>query len=298
MPRMIERLQSSPPGRFAKAYGERKAGNYAAGLAFNSFTSMFPLLLGLLTIVGLVFGGEQRAHVQATLASAFPAEAQAAMRTALTNAQRHAGLFGLAAVLGLVWTGTNFFGSMEFALAETIGIQQRTFLRQRLMGLMMLIVFLVGMGIAVVANSAVGLLRISFLGPVLGALVLVGMMIVVYRVVPNRSFSLRQTVPGALLAGIGIEIVTLLFPVYAHLMHGFSSYGATFALFLLLAAWLYLVSQLILMGAVLIRMLAGATEHERDVPEPGARQGAAQGSAAAEPRSLDLGKPAGARRRG
>lgn len=297
MPRMLQRLRNSPPGRFAKAYGDSKAGNYAAGLAFNSFTSMFPLLLGLLTIVGLVFGGEQRAEVQTTLSGAFPAEAQAAMRTALTNAQRHAGLFGLAAILGLVWTGTNFFASMEFALAQMIGIQQRAFLRQRLMGLMMLIVFLVGMGIAVVANSAVGFLRISFLGPVLGAVVLVGLMTVVYHVVPDRSFTFLQSLPGSLLAGIGIEIVTLLFPIYAHLMHGFSSYGATFALFLLLAAWLYLVSQLILMGAVLIRMLASATEDARAAPEPGAQREAARGRAV-EPRSLDLGGPAGARRRG
>ena len=271
MPRMLHRLQTSGPGRFAKAYGDSRAGSYAAGLAFNAFTSMFPLLLGLLTIAGLVLGGQEQAQVQSTLTGAFPAEAQSAMRTALTNAQRHAGLFGLAAILGLVWTGTNFFGSMEFALSEMIGVQQRTFLRQRLMGLLMLTVFLIGMGVAVVANGAVGLVRISFLGPVLGALVLVGLMTVVYKVVPNRTFSFLQVLPGSLLAGIGIEIVTLLFPIYAHLMHGFSSYGATFALFLLLAAWLYLVSQLILMGAVLLRMLVDARHEERVAAGSGGR---------------------------
>jgi membrane protein len=282
MSSLLHRLQGSLPGRFAKAYGDSKAGNYAAGLAFNSFTSMFPLLLGLLTIAGLVFGGQQRAHVQAVLVGAFPAEAQAAMRTALTNAQQHAGLFGLAAILGLIWTGTNFFGSMEFALSEMFGVQQRTFLRQRLMGLLMLVVFLVGMGVAVIANTALGFLRISFLGPVLGALVLVGLMTVVYRVVPNRSFGFVEVLRGSVLAGIGIEIVTLLFPFYAHLMHGFSSYGATFALFLLLAAWLYLVSQLILMGAVLTRMLLGAPREEGVVAEPNAKHEQTRGSAAAE----------------
>jgi membrane protein len=282
MSRLLHRIQGSLAGRFAKAYGDSKAGNYAAGLAFNSFTSMFPLLLGLLTIAALIFGGQQRTRVQSLLVGAFPAEAQAAMRTALTNAEKHAGLFGLAAILGLIWTGTNFFGSLEFALCEMFGVEQRTFLRQRLMGVLMLVIFVIGMGVAVVANTALGFLRISFLGPVLGALVLVALMTVVYRVVPNRSFSLLEVLRGSLLAGIGIEIVTLLFPLYAHLMHGFSSYGATFALFLLLAAWLYLVSQLILMGAVLTRMLVGSPQEEGVVAEPNAKHEATRGSRAAD----------------
>jgi hypothetical protein len=38
---LLERLKNSFPGRLAKAYGESKAGNYAAGLAFNAFMTRF-----------------------------------------------------------------------------------------------------------------------------------------------------------------------------------------------------------------------------------------------------------------
>ena len=36
------------------AYGQSQGGNYAASLAYNAFLSMFPLILGMLAVVGLI----------------------------------------------------------------------------------------------------------------------------------------------------------------------------------------------------------------------------------------------------
>jgi uncharacterized BrkB/YihY/UPF0761 family membrane protein len=61
-----------------KAYGEAKAGNYAAALAFQGFMSMFPLLLGILAIVGLVIRDPHRlAQVRNLIVNAFPSDSQA-----------------------------------------------------------------------------------------------------------------------------------------------------------------------------------------------------------------------------
>src|SRR5438094_7932523 len=70
------------------------------------------------------------------------------------------------------------------------------------------------------------------------------------RVVPTGAFRFRDVLPGALLAGVLIEVTSLAFPLYARISHGFNTYGAQFALFLLLATWFYLLSNLILLGAV------------------------------------------------
>jgi Virulence factor BrkB len=78
-----------------------------------------------------------------------------------------------------------------------------------------------------------------------------------YRFVPNRTFRLRDVVPGALLAGVLIEVLSLAFPLYARIAGGFNTYGAQFALFFLLATWFYLLSQLILLGAVFNRFRLG-----------------------------------------
>src|SRR5438128_10211485 len=92
---------------------------------------------------------------------------------------------------------------------------------------------------------------------VAGAIVMVSLLVALYRFVPNRTFRLREVIPGALLAGVLIEVLTLAFPLYARIAGGFNTYGAQFALFFLLATWFYLLSQLILLGAVFNRFRLG-----------------------------------------
>ena len=62
----------------------------------------------------------------------------------------------------------------------------------------------------------------------------VGLLLLIYWVVPNRPQHWRDVWPGALLCGVLIEILTLAWPIYTRLMHGFNTYGQTFGLFFLL----------------------------------------------------------------
>src|SRR5207302_8379630 len=103
-----------------------------------------------------------------------------------------------------------------------------------------------------------GLLPVSLaMCLVIGAVVMVLLLTMLYRLVPNRSFALREVLPGALLAGVMIEVLSLAFPLYERIAGGFNTYGAQFALFFLLAAWFYLLSQLVLLGAVFNRFRLG-----------------------------------------
>ena len=252
-------ITGSFPVRLVKAYGQSKAGYHAAGLAFKAFMTMFPLMLGILVIVGLVIRDPHvEAQVRSTLVGAFPADAREPLNAALTGIKRRTGILAILSIGGLIWTGTGLFAFLEFVLNEMFGAKQRDFVHQRLMGLVMMAIFVVAVMLAVLANAAVSVARaVAFLGPVVGAVAMVALMTVIFRVVPHRTFSLREVWKGALLSGVGIEVITLAFPLYAHLVHGFSAYGATFALFFLLATWLYFVGQLMLLGAVLNRMLLG-----------------------------------------
>jgi membrane protein len=255
----------------ARAYGNSKAGQYAAGLAFNAFMTMFPLMLGILAVVGLVVRDPHHQQQLGTmLASAFPADARGSIVTTLRGVGRHSGLLGVLSIAGLVWSGSGLFAAIEIALCQMFGVAQRDFLRQRAMALAMLAGFVAAMLLAIVANSAAAVAGgLPAAGPVLAVIVLCALMTIVFRVVPNRTFRLVEVLPGAVLAGVLIEVVTLAFPLYARLMHGFSTYGATFALFFLLATWLYLVSQFILLGAVVVRMRLGPPGEEGAIPSPG-----------------------------
>lgn len=256
-----DRIRTVYPVRLVQAYGKSDASYYAASLAFNAFLSMFPLILGLLAVLGLAISDyKTQQHFESAILGFFPSDAHSALSTTLTQVSRHAGILGIIGILGLLWSGGSLFTTMEWALGRVVGAGQRDFLRQRLMAFMMTGVFILAIVGSIAVNSIVGLLpAFSILGPIVGALVWTVFTLALYRFVPNRTFPLRELWRGAALAGVLMEVLTLVWPLYTHLSHGFNSYGSTFALFFLLATWLYLLSQLILLGAVANRMRAGAT---------------------------------------
>src|SRR3989442_15148625 len=97
---------------------------------------------------------------------------------------------------------------------------------------------------------------------------MVALLVAVYRFVPNRTFRFGEVLPGALLAGVLIEALSLVFPLYARIAGSFNPSGAQFALFFLLATWFYFLSQLVLLGAVLNRSRLGEPAHLGIVASP------------------------------
>ena len=165
---------------------------------------------------------------------------------------------------------------MEFALGKVIGARQRTFLRQRGMALVLTVLFVVALVVSVGVNVLVAFSGLGWaFEPVAGLLVWYAFMLAVYRLVPNRTYRVRELWPGVLIAGTAMELLTLLWPLYTGFSHGFSTYGSAVALFFLLAAWLYFFAEFILLGAVANRMHVG---------DPG-REGASSPPATVERRS-------------
>ena len=263
------RAQETLPARVLTAYGESQASSYALALAFAGFMAMFPMILGALAIIGLAIRDPAtEAHFQSLVLQVFPDSAQPELQKAVQGVKQSAGWLGLLSVGGLVWSASSIFATMEFALTEIFGTRQRDMLRQRLMGLVMMLVLVVAIVLTVAINALAAFLPLKTLGPVgdvlawattfvSGAIVMVALLVVLYRFVPNRTFRFREVLPGALLAGVLVEVLSLAFPLYARIAGGFNTYGAQFALFFLLATWFYFLSQLLLLGAVYNRFRLG-----------------------------------------
>jgi len=265
--RIRARIQAWLPVRVMAAFSASQASNYAGALAFACLLAMFPLMLGVLAVIGLSLRDPvTEARFQTLLIDSFPGTAQPELQRAVAGIKQSAGWFAVISAGGLLWSASGIFASLEFAFAQIFGIHQRDVIRQKLMGFVMMIVLVVAVGLTVAANSITGFLPSSLAGMlpvslavslVIGAIVMVALLAMLYRLVPNRSFALRDVLPGALLAGVLIEILSLAFPLYERVAGGFNTYGAQFALFFLLAAWFYLLSNLILLGAVYNKLRLG-----------------------------------------
>ncbi len=261
--RLIQRAQATLPARVLTAYGESQASNYALALAFAGFMAMFPMMLGALSILGLAIRDPQtEAHFQLLVLQIFPGSAQPELQKALSGVKESAGWLGLVSLGGLLWSAGSIFATMEFALTQIFGTKQRDMLRQRLMGLVMMLLLVVAIVATVVINAGAAFIPLASWGTwvidfIAGALVMVALLVALYRFVPNRTFGLGDVLPGALVAGVLIELLSLAFPLYAKVAGNFNTYGAQFALFFLLATWFYLLSQLVLLGAVYNRFRLG-----------------------------------------
>ncbi len=269
---LASRLRYTLPGRVVFAYFESQTPNYAAGLAFNAFLTMFPIILGLVAILGLFLRDTDfYAQVEHVLVGIFPINAQDTrdIEATLTAATQNAGTIGLVSLLVLLWSGTGLFASLEFALNHIYGVAGRNPIQQRVTGLRLIAVFVIAIVLAVVLNSLIGLIdaNLTPLNVVAGWLVLTYLLAWIYRFVPNLRLTLREVMPGAIAAGALIEVLTLAFPVFYKLTHEASVYTKGFAIFFFLATWLYLLSQLLLMGAILNRLLRPVTPRSAgDVP--------------------------------
>ena len=221
---------------------------------------MFPLILGILAVIGLAIRDPAtEVRFQQLVINVFPSNAQPELQQAIKGVKDSAGWLGVVSIAGLVWSASSIFSTMEFALTEIFGTKQRDMLRQRLMGLIMMVLLVIAIVATVGANALAGFIPgvgalVSFLA---GSVVMVSLLVALYRFVPNRTFRTRDVIPGAVVAGVLVEILSFAFPIYARIAGGFNTYGAQFALFFLLATWFYFLSQLVLLGAVFNRFRLG-----------------------------------------
>jgi membrane protein len=256
MRRLIERARSSIAYRVVDAFGASRATYYASALAFAGFLAMFPMILGILSVIGLAISDRAtEARFQTLILQMFPASAQSELLNAIHGVKQSAGWMGLVSLVGLLWAASGIFSTLEFVLSQVFGTKQRSLPRQKLMGFLLMLFLVAAIAITLGANAIAAFFPYAWVTSFLvGATVMVALLVVLYRFVPNRAFKLRDVLPGALLAGVLTELLSLGFPLYARIAGGFNTYGAQFGLFFLLATWLFLLSELILLGAVYNRV--------------------------------------------
>jgi membrane protein len=261
------RLGATFAGRVLARYGRDDCANLAAMVAFNLMFALIPLLLAIAGVAGLLLGHSAvQQQVDVAIRRALPAGGtQAAMHGVLRSFRQSSGVLGLVSLPGLVWGGSALFGSLETALDQVFRAPRRNFVRQKLMSVAMMLVFVVVTVVSVLASSAgvtlsalprdvlpagalLGVLTwgIGQLVGLAGASLFFGLLL---WAVPNRHMEVRWVIPGAIAGGVLFQALTLLFPVYLRFAgHGFG-WGSAFGLAFLLLTWLYFTAQLILITA-------------------------------------------------
>jgi membrane protein len=260
------RLMGSVPGRVIRKFVEDQAPNWAALIAWNALFAMFPIVIFAASLLGFALRlfGEANIAVYKTIFSVIPNDAgqQNEVIRAVSGVKSESGVLFIVGLVGLLWGGSALFGAMEQAFAVIYHTKPRDFIRQRLIAVGMVFLFTILVGIAVASSSILPALKnIPDIPPFLysGAAAFILQLIVgmvagfvlfgsIYYVIPNRKQQFRKVVPGALVAGILFELVTLLFPLYLSINRGINQYGATFGLIFLLMTFFFFLGLITMIG--------------------------------------------------
>lgn len=246
------------PFAVAKKFGDDRAGNLAALIAYYGFFSVFPLMVVFTTIVGFVLQGnpERQQKVFEGLKSSLPIVA-AYVKVGSISAS---GVSLLVGLLILLWAGLGATEAAQNAFNDVWYVPMRdrpNFWLRKIRDLLLLLL----LGGMVLASTAVSSLagffpQIGWL-TTLGSLVInLGLFLVAFRILTTRSLRWRDVFPGAVSAA-GLFTLLQIFGIWfvqRQITKAGAVYGS-FALVIGIMGWFYLAAQLTLYAAELNTVL-------------------------------------------
>jgi membrane protein len=260
----LEAFQRSRAGLFVKKVLDDQAPNLGALLAWGTLSTLLPLLLGILSVAGLILRDPQRLdQIYNNILVLLPSDAAGPVGSALDGVrQASAAPAGIVAILLLLFNGSSFFANMASVFDQAYHVESRNFIVQRLVAVVMLAITTALVIISTLAagiGSIVGNIPIGLpVGPVLARVVgwsvsiisVFLLFLLIYKVLPNARKTWRDVLPGTLLASVLLLVISQLFPLYVALFPPNHAY-ALFGVFLLFTFYLYLLGLVFVLGAEL-----------------------------------------------
>ncbi|MGH9103250.1 MAG: YihY/virulence factor BrkB family protein [Acidimicrobiales bacterium] len=261
--RAVDLFQRRTPGlnfgyAVLKKFGQDSAGSLAALVAYYGFLSLFPLLLVLITVLGLVATPSVQHSVLHSALAQFPIVGNQLTGPRGIHSLRAGSVVGLIiGLIGLVWGSQGICSAAQNAMAGVWNVPQvdRPGYLQRLgrsveflaVLLLDVVITTVLAGIATFGGTA-WYVRVA--SGVITFVVDIALYVLAFRVLTPKTIGTRGLVPGASVAGIAWAILQYVgtFLVGHQLKHSSQVYGY-FGSILGLLAFLYLAAEITLYAA-------------------------------------------------
>ncbi len=238
-------------------------GLYAAALSYYALLGLFPLLVLVVGIAGLVLARSPdlyanfEAELSALVTRLFPAAKDAAQEILLALTSGATG-FTLGSALLLLWTASHFFTALASVLATIFGGEGRTW-RTRFLGLLgpvlLGLALMLGSVLSLVLGLLVGLLPQgpwrALANPVATYAASVLVLFFIYRFLPSPPPPSGPALFSAILAAVGWSVVVHGVGHFLPLKRYALVYGPLAGPALLLLGF-YLLMWVLIAGAVLL----------------------------------------------
>jgi membrane protein len=270
-PRLSRRLLRAAEAA-ASTYTRTAGGQRAAAISYHVLFSLVPFVALLVSVLELVLPEKTQASAVSWLVgvTSLPKEVADGVDAAVEDAGPPASATGAIALAGLIWAASGMMSSVRSAFRAVWGSEaDRPYLRGKLLDL----VLVLGAGLLVVSAFGLSLVvqvitqassevaeelgrgesataDLGSFAQLAGSLTLAFLAFaLLYRVVPPVPVKIRDVVPGAIFAAVGVHLASAGFSIYLDRFGGFNDvYGplGTILAFLLLV---YIAAVVLLLGA-------------------------------------------------
>src|SRR5689334_10032943 len=272
-----------------RAWAENKADNMpiiAGGVAFFGFLSIFPALIALISIYGLVASPESVAKQVENLSQQLPDSAASLIKDQLTSIVDNSGsalsISLVISILAALWSASGGIGNLITAVNLAYDeVEARNFIKLKLTSLALtlggIVFVLITFGLVAVVPAVITALPLGVVGTILAQIatwvvllgVFAGALAILYRVAPDRDApKFRWVSLGAVIVTLMWAAVSLGFALY---VNNFGSYDKTYGAIagvIVLMLWLYLTCYLVLLGAEINSEAEHQTAHDTTKGEP------------------------------
>ncbi|MFL6528693.1 MAG: YihY/virulence factor BrkB family protein [Chthoniobacterales bacterium] len=268
----------------------------AAQMAYQFLFTLAPGLLFLWHLLGLFGTDPSTLHRMVSILKSFLPPDPKVQDILDTQAASVVvtGTSGMLANIGIalgIYLGTLFISTISHALSRTHGVHEdRNWWSKYVISFFLLfwfgITILFCFNAMVFGETLAGIaevnLQLSFplqesvtyLGPLLISIVLVGFALALYLITPENYLTVRQALPGAIFFSLGWIALTKLFQLYVAKYDRYNPTYLALASIIVLLTWMYLTCLLLLVGGKLNAILRREREETESatattpVPQP------------------------------
>jgi YihY family inner membrane protein len=244
----------------AKFFADRGT-HLAAMVAYFALLSFVPLVFLALSLLGLVHRADASDFLVKELGRAFPGSSVENILSLVHRVQDNATALGVIGGVFLLWSSLSLFSALESAFNIVYGRPNRPFLRGKAVAALVMVGSVVTLFISLVVG-AVGVDALQRWAPgfvgnpavayvVSIAVSLLGVFVFVlaaYTLLTNAPVTVRDALPGALLASVALEASFQVLPLFVRL----ADVNPVLRILggpVILLLWLYVMANVIVFGA-------------------------------------------------
>ena len=267
--RVVEHPLAATAIRVFDVYGHAPGGLLANGLAFATLFAVVPIALITLGVAGVIVDDPAvQEQLGDALAGIFP-PLKDLVDSALTSLSEGAAFSSIIGLIGLIWTVSQFYVTLDIAFARIYSAQrERDVIRRTARGFLW-VGGLVGVVVALIVASSLAAAAEALLptsattltafgrlvtSPPVVVLVTIGVVLVVYVILPPDPPSWRLALLPAAATGLAIYALAQVFLFAAPRIVGVAAFAGALATAFVALAWLSFTFQALLLGASWVRV--------------------------------------------